>query len=159
WSRSKASTRPSSSPRTCCANRCDTPWRRVFPWEGPTYFFITEVAMNTTLRLFAVVLGLHVAWLLTGGEAMSVARADDVPEEAQEPEGEEVQTRGPIHEAYAAPEGLDPHPAPIVPKKPPDPVPEMPPEQKPDGDHVIWIPGYWAWDDETADFLWISGFW
>ena len=22
-----------------------------------------------------------------------------------------------------------------------------------------WIPGYWAWDDERADFLWVSGIW
>jgi WXXGXW repeat (2 copies) len=74
-------------------------------------------------------------------------------------EGMDVLTRGPLHEAYAAPEALDPKPAPIVPKEPPQPIEEMPPEQKPEGSHVIWISGYWAWDDETAQYLWISGFW
>src|SRR5690606_11248102 len=24
---------------------------------------------------------------------------------------------------------------------------------------VTWIPGYWAWDDEGAEFLWVSGIW
>src|ERR1019366_1146507 len=75
------------------------------------------------------------------------------------PEGVEVLTRGPMHEAYAAPESLDPKPSPIVPKTPPEPVPELPPDQKPDGSHVVWISGYWAWDDEPAEFVWISGFW
>ncbi len=74
-------------------------------------------------------------------------------------EGMDVLTRGPLHEAYAVPEALDPKPAPIVPKEPPAPIEEMPPDQKPQGSHVIWISGYWAWDDETAQFLWISGFW
>jgi hypothetical protein len=74
-------------------------------------------------------------------------------------EGVEVLTRGPMHEAYASPESLDPKPSPIVPKQPPEPVPEMPPDQKPDGSQVIWISGYWAWDDDSADFSWISGFW
>lgn len=35
----------------------------------------------------------------------------------------------------------------------------LPPDQKPEGDDVAWIPGYWAWDDERNDFLWVSGVW
>lgn len=38
-------------------------------------------------------------------------------------------------------------------------IEEVPPEQKPTGDNVDWIPGYWAWDDERTDFLWVSGIW
>ena len=30
----------------------------------------------------------------------------------------------------------------------------MPPEEKPEGD-VVWIGGYWAWDDDRDDFLWV----
>ena len=74
-------------------------------------------------------------------------------------EGVEAQTRGPVHEAFAAPQSLDPKPSPIVPQKPPEPVPEAPPEEKPDGSHVVWISGYWAWDDDTAQYMWVSGFW
>ena len=35
----------------------------------------------------------------------------------------------------------------------------MPPDRRPEGDNVTWIPGYWAWDDERSDFLWVSGTW
>ena len=47
----------------------------------------------------------------------------------------------------------------IAPKMPPDPVEELPPDQKPEGDNVQWIPGYWHWDEDRTDFIWISGFW
>jgi hypothetical protein len=93
--------------------------------------------------------------LLLGGPGAGAQEDQLAPDQ----EGVEVLTRGPMHEAYAAPESLDPKPSPIVPKKPPEPVPEMPPDQKPEGSHVVWISGYWAWDDEPAEFAWISGFW
>jgi hypothetical protein len=86
------------------------------------------------------------------------AARQDQPDPMQQ-DGVEVLTRGPVHEAYAAPEGLDPKPTPIVPKAPPEPVPEQPPDEKPDGSHVVWISGYWAWDDDTAQYLWVSGMW
>jgi hypothetical protein len=35
----------------------------------------------------------------------------------------------------------------------------MPPDRKPEGDNVVWIPGYWMWDSDREDFLWVSGFW
>jgi hypothetical protein len=71
----------------------------------------------------------------------------------------QVQTRGPVHEAYAQPVEQNPQPGPVVAKQPPDPITEVPPDQKPEGDNVQWIPGYWAWDDARNDFLWVSGFW
>jgi len=89
------------------------------------------------------------AWLI----ALSSAR----PAAAQE--GFEVQARGPIHEAFAdatpdvAPRG------PVVNQQPPQPINEIPPDVKPDEAGTVWIPGYWAWDDERNDFLWISGVW
>ena len=46
-----------------------------------------------------------------------------------------------------------------APKAPPAPIPELPPETKPDGANVKWVPGYWQWDMEKQDFLWVSGFW
>jgi hypothetical protein len=75
------------------------------------------------------------------------------------PDGLEVQARGPVHEAYA--EATAPRGAPgiIVASPPPAAVEEMPPEQKPEGEHVVWIPGYWSYDEEARDFLWVSGFW
>jgi hypothetical protein len=80
--------------------------------------------------------------------------------QAQGPAGPEVLSRGPIHEAFAAPVVFNPTPGVVVPKPPPSSqVEELPPDQKPEGSHVDWIPGYWAWDDERNDYLWISGIW
>lgn len=74
-------------------------------------------------------------------------------------EGVEVLTRGPVHEAFAETISFDPEPGVVVPKAAPDAIEELPPEQKPEGANVDWIPGYWAWDDERSDFLWVSGIW
>jgi WXXGXW repeat (2 copies) len=71
--------------------------------------------------------------------------------------GVEVQTRGPIHEAFAQPSDVAPSPGPEVPKQPPAPIRELPPDQKPAGQNVQWIPGYWQWDADRNDFLWVSG--
>ena len=80
------------------------------------------------------------------------------PVSADDPLGVEVLARGPVHEAYATTVEF-PTPSPVVPKAPPAPIEELPPDQKPDGDNVQWIPGYWHWDEERTDFIWISGFW
>jgi hypothetical protein len=71
----------------------------------------------------------------------------------------EVLTRGPIHEAFAD-SGVTPTEVPpIVSKQPPEPINELPPDDKPEGENVQWIPGYWTWDDEREDFVWLSGIW
>lgn len=73
------------------------------------------------------------------------------------PDGVEIRTRGPVHEAFAQPNDIKPLPGQAIPKEPPPPIPEEPPEQRPEGDNVQFIPGYWAWDDEQNQFLWVSG--
>jgi hypothetical protein len=74
-------------------------------------------------------------------------------------EGVQVLTRGPVHEAFAETVTFDPEPGLVVTKAPPEPIEELPPAQRPAGANVEWIPGYWAWDDERNDFLWVSGVW
>ena len=96
-----------------------------------------------TFRLSLIALGLA-GWLTASASA-----ADDV----------EVLGRGPVHEAYAEPSEREPKPTPIIPKEPPKPIEELPPDQKPEGENVQWMPGYWQWDEEKKDFLWVSGFW
>ena len=78
-----------------------------------------------------------------------------------DPAGAGVQTltQGPVHEAFATPVVFDPQAGPIVPKQPPQNIEEAPPDQKPDGENVHWISGYWAWDDGRNDYLWVSGIW
>jgi hypothetical protein len=75
------------------------------------------------------------------------------------PTGVEVLTRGPVHEAFAQVVDVNPVASPLVPKQPPAPVDEQPPDQKPEGENVQWIPGYWAWDQDTSDYIWVSGIW
>jgi hypothetical protein len=70
-----------------------------------------------------------------------------------------VETRGPVHEAFAQPFEKDPKANKPVPKQPPQPIAEEPPDQRPAGDNVQWIPGYWSWNPEAKDFLWVSGIW
>ena len=100
-------------------------------------------------RAFGLLLFLGLPWTTSaqGQEAQS-----DV-------QGVEVLTRGPVHEAFAGIVTFDPKPGIVVTQAPPPPIEELPPEQRPTGDNVTWIPGYWAWDDERENFLWISGTW
>ena len=105
------------------------------------------------------------AWfvsLFLGIALVGVVRAQDpgdTPPPPPQPPGQEVQTRGPVHESFAQPVVYDPKPGQVIPQPPPDPIEEMPPDQKPEGGNVQWIPGYWAWDDARRDYLWISGVW
>jgi hypothetical protein len=93
--------------------------------------------------------------VLAAGGALFLAssRAD-----AQE-QGVEELTRGPVHEAFAASVSYDPQPGIIVKTAPPALIEEVPPDQRPEGDNITWIPGYWGWDNDQNDFIWISGIW
>ena len=71
----------------------------------------------------------------------------------------EILTRGTLHEAFASAHRADPQASPLVSQAPPAVIDEVPPEYKPDGNNIQWIPGYWAWDDAQTDFIWISGVW
>ncbi|MFO0975419.1 MAG: hypothetical protein U0996_03430 [Planctomycetaceae bacterium] len=72
---------------------------------------------------------------------------------------DEVLLSGPVHEAFAEQFNQDPIPGIVVPRQPPEPIEELPPDVRPDGRQVEWISGYWAWDDDDQDFFWISGIW
>jgi hypothetical protein len=74
-------------------------------------------------------------------------------------QGGQVMTRGPVHEAFAAPLVHDPKAAPTIEKQPPAAIQELPPDQKPAGQNIQWIPGYWSWDVTRNDFIWVSGIW
>ncbi|HEX4589311.1 MAG TPA: hypothetical protein VH120_05245, partial [Gemmataceae bacterium] len=87
--------------------------------------------------------------------AVPALRAQDPPADPNV----EVLTRGPVHEAYANAVSSQPAPGLLAPKQPPEAIEELPPAEKPEGDNVQWIPGYWAWDEDKQDYLWVSGFW
>jgi hypothetical protein len=108
--------------------------------------------MKTSI-LGAIVLSFFVTTGSGAQDATFSQRAATAREEV------EVLTRGPVHEAFAETITFDPEGGALVPKLPPAAIEELPPNEKPEGDNVNWIPGYWAWDDEREDFLWVSGIW
>lgn len=71
----------------------------------------------------------------------------------------EVLTRGPLHEAFATQFQTNATAGVQVDKEPPQMIEEIPPAVRPAGAGVTWIPGYWGWDAEAKDFLWVSGTW
>jgi hypothetical protein len=97
--------------------------------------------------------------MLAMGGFLTLVEQSATQEQPTAEQGIDVQARGPVHEAFAQPTADRVEPGPVVPKQPPEAIEEQPPDQKPDGDNVRWIPGYWSWDDEQSDFIWISGFW
>src|SRR5215471_16817919 len=89
--------------------------------------------------------GLGLVLLL--GASRSALAQDPPPPAQPDGAGAEVLTRGPVHEAFAEPATGRPEQSQVITKQPPEAIEELPPDQRPDGDNVQWIPGYWAWDD------------
>ncbi|MBI3823544.1 MAG: hypothetical protein HY289_12815, partial [Planctomycetes bacterium] len=101
------------------------------------------------------ILLLGIAGLLTIFGLASLGATQEPKQDLQNPI--EVQARGPLHEAFAQPFDVKPEPGPMIPKEPPPLINEEPPEQRPEADSTQWIPGYWAWDAQRAEFMWVSG--
>ena len=97
-----------------------------------------------------------ITWQPTPCRAQDAADAATTDADAQDAQ---VLTRGPVHEAFAGVVTFNPEPGVVAPKAPPEAIEELPPAERPEGNNVTWIPGYWAWDDERNDFLWVSGIW
>jgi hypothetical protein len=110
--------------------------------------------MNTH-RWSLFLAGCFTAAVATAAPAETVRK----PMRAADEASLEVQARGPVHEAFAQLAPTNPDPGPVIPRQPPKSVAELPPEQKPDNEQVQWIPGYWSWDTDRKDFVWVSGTW
>jgi hypothetical protein len=118
--------------------------------------------MRRTWKQFAI--GPMIGSLLLSLAMIAPARAQEAPPapagtqtEGVETEGVKTLTRGPVHEAFAAPTAHDPTPSTVVERQPPEPIEEEAPDYKPEG--AIWVPGYWDWDPSASNFLWVSGLW
>jgi len=71
----------------------------------------------------------------------------------------EILARGPVHEAFAEPVDGTANATPVVAAPPPPPIDEQPPDARPAGDDVQWVGGYWYWEAERNDYIWVSGCW
>ena len=95
----------------------------------------------------------------------AAAQVETLPQEQQTPgtttasAEDNIALRGPLHEAFARPVSHDPIQQPVIRREPPKAIEEIPPEYRPDGDNIIWIPGYWSFEESEDEFLWISGLW
>lgn len=101
----------------------------------------------------SLLLALHVLGGRTTRAQWEIQRPPPPPSDV------EVLTRGPVHEAFAETVVYDTEEDVVVLKPPPEPLDEVPPTEAPDASNVAWIPGYWAWDDDRDDYLWVSGIW
>ncbi|TWU29680.1 hypothetical protein [Bythopirellula polymerisocia] len=102
--------------------------------------------------------------LLTSLVALSAiqiasAQAPPIPGQQNMLPDPEVLDQGPIHEAFAEPLAFEQEEAEVVTKQPPAPVQELPPDERPEGKNVEWIPGYFKFDRDRNDFVWVSGLW
>jgi hypothetical protein len=87
--------------------------------------------------------------------------ADDslVPPAVPSQEQPEVLTSGPVHEAFAEPVNLQVQAGLVAPQQPPANIVENAPPQRPAGNQFVLIPGYWAWDSNRNDYIWVSACW
>lgn len=102
----------------------------------------TKTAATSLLLLLATTVTTH-------GQTAESAGAANV----------DVMMRGPIHEAFASPSANEPLEPVVAPRRPPEPIEEILPKHRPQGERVLWIPGYWMYAPGAEDFLWISGLW
>lgn len=110
-------------------------------------------AAGTCLSASAAVL------LLAGIRSAAQTQQGLPPERGNEVAEGEVLTSGPMHEAFAKALPANPEPGIVVPHQPPEPIEEIPPDQRPQEEEAVWIPGYWGWDENHKGFVWISGVW
>ena len=92
-----------------------------------------------------------------GGLAFAASAAQPPAIPAQEQP--EVLSRGPVHEAFAEPVNLQFQAGLIAPERPPPNIEEIPPEERPQGQQFVWIPGYWSWDADRNGYIWVSACW
>lgn len=85
--------------------------------------------------------------------------ADAAPPLLPDQEQPEVLIRGPVHEAFAQPVTFEVQSGLVIHTQPPADILEFPPRDKPQGEQFAWIPGYWSWDADRNDFVWVSACW
>jgi hypothetical protein len=104
-------------------------------------------------RAIGLVVGLIV---LIGNHGPAFA---EEPPPVPSQEQPEVLTRGPVHEAFAQPVELQAQAGLVAQLQPPANIEEVPPADRPEGEHFVWVPGYWSWDADRRGHIWVSACW
>src|SRR5579864_6730428 len=99
-----------------------------------------------------VITALTFSWAIHG-------QAQNAPPPIPAEEQPEVLTRGPVHEAFAEPVTMQNQAGVVAPTQPPPNIEETPPADRPAGDQFVWVPGYWSWDRERNNYIWVSACW
>jgi hypothetical protein len=97
--------------------------------------------------------------MLVLGSSPFYSAADEQPPPIPSQEQPEVLTRGPVHEAFAEPVNLQVQAGLVAPKPPPANIAEVAPAQRPAGEQFVLVPGYWSWDTDRNDYIWVSACW
>ena len=97
--------------------------------------------------------------MLVLGSSQLYSAADEQPPPIPSQEQPEVLTRGPVHEAFAEPVNLQVQAGLVAPKPPPANIAEITPAQRPAGEQFVLVPGYWSWDTDRNDYIWVSTCW
>ena len=108
---------------------------------------------NLVFSLIVFLLFLTSAWCLR-----SEAQAPPVSP-GELPPGADVLARGPVNEAFAEPTPLEDQAGLVAPREPPASIDEFPPSDAPAGGDYVWVPGYWSWDTDRNDFIWVGACW
>lgn len=104
----------------------------------------------------------------TAPTAPSAAAQPILPSDTSTPPGSppipsqeqpEILTRGPVNEAFAQPVAMQNQPDVVASEPPPANIVETPPSDRPADGGCIWAPGYWSWDAERSNYIWVSGCW
>jgi len=114
--------------------------------------------MNRIQHRWSSVVSL-MAVVVAAALGVSWCAAQTAPPPTPAQEVPEVLTRGPVHEAFAEPVNIQKQTGLQVKTQPPPVVQESPPAAKPQGQNVIWAPGYWSWDTDRNTYIWVSGCW
>ncbi|MGP0066565.1 MAG: hypothetical protein ACLQGP_23620, partial [Isosphaeraceae bacterium] len=113
------------------------------------------------LRVVSGLLPLWLGFVMLGASAWGQATPTPPPPEPQAPPTLDGPTTGaealPTADVPRAGEPADAGRV-YAPKAPPAPIVERPAGVRPAG-NARWIAGYWAWDADRDDFVWVGGSW
>jgi hypothetical protein len=122
------------------------------------YWEIKSMKPNRAIG-WIVALTVLIGYALAAEQPTPSGEDVNVPPATPAQEQPEVLTRGPVHEAFAKPVDVQAQAGLVAPNEPPANIEEIPPAERPQGDRFVWVPGYWSWDGDRNNYIWVSACW